>query len=196
LKKSDVRLLKGYLYGLPVLGLAALITRIDDFQAALAASGSIKILYDLFGLMVAIWMALTVYLGMRLLLSERFREEVLSKITFIKERDEREVMLAGRSAKATMLTTLAVLLFAFCLSCFQISYYRLPPEQAVDGKTRAVELGLKFELIDRPQQAGAEDGRQNIVAYTGLPVSNSALILGLIAWQIAAYNYSLRRLTK
>jgi hypothetical protein len=42
------------------------------------------------------------------------------------------------------LTSLAFLILLFCLSCFQVSIYRLPPEKAVDGKTGIVSLGLGF----------------------------------------------------
>jgi hypothetical protein len=143
-------------------------------------------------------MLLSIYLGVRLIFSGTFREKVLTKLAFIKEQDEREVTLTGKAAKTTMLTTIAILIFLFCLSCFQISVYRLPPEQAIDGKSKVISLDLKFELLERvPEDASKEYiQKQNILAYTGLPISSSAIILGLIIWQIIAYNYSMRRLMK
>jgi hypothetical protein len=107
-------------------------------------------------------------------------------------------MLTGKAAKTAMLTTLAILLVLFFLSCFRISAYNLPPEEAIGGKTKALTIGIGFNLLENPSRAaGGETAPENtIVSYSGLPVSGSTVIVGLIAWQIAAYNYSMRRLLK
>ena len=98
----------------------------------------------------------------------------------------------------SFLTTLAILMFLFCLSCFQVSIYRVSPEKAVDGKTGFVTLGLTCNLLETSKQAGAHDElrRRDIFTYSGLPVSSTAIILGLILWQICSYNVTMRRLTK
>jgi hypothetical protein len=86
-------------------------------------------------------MLLSIYLGVRLILSGPFRDSVLARLTFIRERDEREALLTGRATKTTLMTSLAILIFLFCLSCFQVSFFKLPPEKALDGKTRGFSLG-------------------------------------------------------
>jgi hypothetical protein len=198
MKKFDLLLLKIFLYGLPLIILLAIFAYSYNFEAIASSSSYIKLIYNFAGLMFGSWMLFSIYLGVRLIFSGTFREKVLTRLTFIKERDEREVTLTGKAAKTTMLTTIAILIFLFCLSCFQISVYSIPPEQVIDGKTRVISLGLNFELLESlPKDESSEAiQKQNILAYTGLPISSSALILGLIIWQILAYNYSMRRLMK
>jgi hypothetical protein len=106
--------------------------------------------------------------------------------------------LTGKATKATFLTSLAILIFLFCLSCFQVSIYRVPPANAVDGKTGFVTLGLAFSLLEHEKQDIAKDAipRKDIFSYRGLPVSSQTIILMLILWQIISYNYSMRRLIK
>jgi hypothetical protein len=133
-----------------------------------------------------------------LMVSGPFRDQVLAKLTFIRERDEREAILTGKATRTTFLTSLAILIFLFCLSCFQVSIYRVPPERAIDGKTGMVSLGLGFSLLEHPKQEMAKDilERKDIFSYTGLPVSSTAVILLLILWQVISYNYCMRRLIK
>lgn len=197
MNKLDAFFLKLFLYGVPVLiGYAGFAYSYDPDTSTQAEY--IKALYNLGGIVFGVWMTLSIYLSIRLMISELFREKVLAKLTFIKERDEREILLTGKAAKTTMLTSLAILIFLFCLSCFQVSIYSVPPEQSVEGKSRAISLGLNFSIFESTHQENQEEViyRKNIISYTGLPVSNSTVILGLIIWQIAAYNYSMRRLMK
>lgn len=198
MKKIDLFLLKVFLFGLPIIVLLGIFSHSYDFETATAVEGYIAQLYDFAGLMFAVWMLLVIFLGIRLMISGVFRENVLTKITFIKERDEREVMLTGKAAKTTMLTTLAILIFLFCLSCFQVSIYSLPPENVTNGKNRVISLGLNFDLLETQSKevSPADLQKKNILDYVGLPVSSSTVVLGLIVWQIVAYNYSMRRLMK
>ena len=132
------------------------------------------------------------------MISGSFRNKVLAKLTCIREGDEREVMLTGKAIKTTFLTSLAILIFLFCLSCFQVSIYRVPPEKAVGGKTGMVTLGLDFSLLEGSKAVDADKTLQktDIFSYTGLPLSSTAVILLLIIWKIISYNFSMQRLIK
>ena len=197
MKKLDAIFLKVFLYGLPAVIVFAVFSYYNQGTLHHNA-GYLKYLNGLTGLVFAFWMTLSIYLSVRLMISSSFREKVLAKLTFIRERDEREVILTGRATKATFLTSLAILIFLFFLSCFQVSVYRLPPDKAVDGKTGIVSLGFGFKLLEKPQQTASVDAMQkkDIFSYTGLPISNTSVILLLILWQIISYNYSMRRLMK
>jgi len=198
MKKLDSLLLKVFLYGLPVFVMLAV-------YAHFFAAGAVErdapytgfLNSGFFGVAVAMWLALSVYLSIRLLISGPFREQVIAKITVIKERDERETHLTGKAARATLLTTLALLVLLFCLNSIQVAVYRLPPEKAVEGRTGILSMGVGFDLLkndaaERPDAVA----RQYIFKYKGLPLSSSAIILILMAWQIASYNYSMKRLLK
>lgn len=187
MKKWDLVLLKGFLYGLPLVVGYAVFAYSVEWQTV-GQDRWIRTVYDAGGLMLALWMLISVLISVRLVLSTQFREMVLAKLTFIKERDEREAYMTGRAAKDTMLTSMALLIFLFCLSCFQVSLHNLPPEQAIDGKTRAVSLGVKFELFD---PATTKNTNESL-----LPFSSSSLLLGLLVLQVASYNYSMKRRMK
>lgn len=198
MKRYDSILLRVFLYGLPVVAVLAFLADRYDWMRADQTAGYANLLNGAFGIMLAFWMGLALYLCVRLVVSESFREKVLVRLTFIRERDEREALLTGRATKAAFLMSLAVLIFLLCLSCLQVSVYRVPADQAIHGKTGMVTLGWGFSL--RADSGGqirkAPVQRQDIFTYTGLPLSSSAVILLLILWQIFSYNYTMRRLIR
>jgi len=197
-KRLDSMLLKVFLYGLPAIIVFAAFSYSYSLGIVNHANIYLKLLNSFAGLIFALWMTLSLYLSVRLMISWPFRDQVIARLTFIRERDEREAILTGKAARTTFLTSLAILIFLFCLSCFQVSIYRLPPERAVDGKTGIVSLGLGFNLLEHSKQDRPKEiiEKKDIFSYTGLPVSNTTVILMLIVWQIISYNYSMRRLTK
>jgi hypothetical protein len=198
MKRFDSMLLKVFLYGLPAVVVFAAFSYSYSLGVVNHAYVYLKLLNVLAGLVIAVWMTVSLYLSVRLMVSGPFRDQVIAKLTFIRERDEREAILTGKATRTTFLTSLAILIFLFCLSCFQVSIYRVPPERAVDGKTGIVSLGLGFSLLEHSKQDRPKDTieKKNIFSYTGLPVSSTAVILMLIGWQIISYNYSMRRLTR
>jgi len=199
MKKIDAILLKIFLYELPILVFYAISIAFFGLETAAKENVYAKVWYDFGGLLIfGSWMAVSICISIRLIMSSSFRCNVLSKITFLKEQDEREVVLTGQAAKTTMLTTLAILIFLFCLSCFQFSVYRIPPEQAVDGKNRVLTLGFDFKLLDDSQQKGSSEDNEkaDIISYSALPISSSTVIIGIIGWQIISYNYLMRRAMK
>ncbi|MDD3845575.1 MAG: hypothetical protein PHC90_04365 [Syntrophorhabdaceae bacterium] len=195
MKRLDPFILNVFLCGLPVLAGIALFNYV--FHAGLAA-GPLKTVYNASGFLYAAWMLLSVYLSVRLVLSGPFRDRVLARLTFMRERDERETLLTGRATKTTLMTSLAILIFLFCLSCFQVSFFKLPPDKALDGKTRGFTLGVGFSLLNESGAMGSNAAlrQYDVFSYNGLPISSSAIILLLIAWQIVSYNCTIRRLTK
>lgn len=198
MKRLDSILLKVLLYGLPLVIILAIFSYCYGLGIFNQATGNVKLLYNFAGLIFALWMMLSIYLSVRLMVSGSFRNKVLAKLTFIREGDEREVILTGKATKTTFLTSLAVLIFLFCLSCFQVSVYRVPPEKAVDGKTGMVSLGFGFHLLESSKQAPPDEKMQKTdkFSYTGLPVSSTTVILMLIIWQIICFNYSMQQLIK
>ncbi|HAJ27290.1 MAG TPA: hypothetical protein DCG53_08630 [Syntrophus sp. (in: bacteria)] len=198
MKRFDSILLKVFLYGLPALAALAIFAYLYSTGAVSHATGYAKFMNSIAGFVFAMWMTLSIYLSVRLMFSGPFREQVIARITFMRERDEREAILTGRATKATFLTSLAILIFLFCLSCIQVSIYRVPPERAINGKTGFVSLGLGFSLLEHEKQARPVDtiAKEDIFSYRGLPISSQSIILMLILWQILSYNYSMRRLIK
>lgn len=198
MKRFDSVLLKVFLYGLPLVAVLAVFSYFYSIGVVKHGGDYVKFLNGFAGLVFAVWMMLSVLLSLRLIVSGPFRDRVIARITFIRERDEREAILTGKATKTAFLTSLAFLILLFCLSCFQVSIYRVPLEKAVDGKTGIVSLGFGFSLLEPDRQDRPEDTieRKDIFSYRGLPVSSSTIILMLIVWQIISYNYSMRQLMK
>jgi hypothetical protein len=198
MKRSDSMLLRVFLCGLPVVVVLAVFSYLYSEGIVKHDADYVRFLNSFAGLVFAVWMILSIYLSLRLIVSGPFRDQVIAKITFIRERDEREAILTGKATKAVFLTSLAFLILLFCLSCFQVSIYRVPLEKAVDGKTGIVSLGLGFNFLEHGKQDRPEDTiqRKNIFSYRGLPVSSATIILVLIVWQIISYNYCMWRLMK
>lgn len=197
MKRLDSILLKFFLYGLPAVIVFAAFSYFYNLEVVNHANVYFNLLNSFAGLVFALWMSLSLYLSIRLIVSVPFRDQVLAKLTFIRERDEREAILTGKATRTTFLTSLAILIFLFCLSCFHVSIYRLPQKKAVDGKTGIISLGLGFSFLEHSKQDKPETiEKEDIFSYNGLPVSSTTVILMLIVWQIISYNYSMRRLTK
>ena len=90
------------------------------------------------------------------------------------------------------LTTLAILIFLLCLSMFQVAVYKLPPEQAINGKTGSISLGVYFTPVSTPSIGTDSDSKLDYFRYNGLPLSNSAITLFLIIWLLGSFNYFAR----
>lgn len=199
MNRIDAILVKVFLYGLPAVVVFAVFSYAYNAGALDRTAGVVSVLNNAAGLVYASWMLLSIALSIRLLTSGAVRERILARLAFIRERDERETVLTGKATKTAYLTSLAILIFLLCLSCFQVSIYRVPPEKAVNGKTGVVSLGISCNLLDRPNRAGGADGtlrQRDIFTYDGLPVSSTAVILALIVWQICSYNITVRRLIR
>lgn len=196
MKRYDAILLKVFFYGLPLVVVAAIFASWHATSGLGTDQGVLGFMNDIAGLVFALWMVMALYLSIRLMISESFRDRLLTRLTFVRERDEREAMLTGRATRTTFMTSLAILIFLFCLSCFQISVYRVGSEMAVNGNTGKISLGVGFSMLSSPQNGLPEEAIENIFTYSGMPLSESGLILFLILWQVGCYNYSMRRLSR
>ena len=199
MKKIDSVVLKVFLYGLPVaVAMAIFASWVNPDSVSNQAQWTQRF-YNLSGLIFGLWMLFSLYLSMRLTFSIPFRNAILTKISLMRERDEREAHFTGSATKNVFLSSLAVLIFILCLSVFTVSIHKLPPEKAINGKTGTISLGFSFGIWDgantetnSPKPIEPQRGFD----YRGIPVSKSGLILFLIIWQIAAYNYSMKRMLK
>jgi hypothetical protein len=193
MKKIDRKILKLFLFGLPfVIGMALLASTISLKDAN---NGSVLDYYNSFsGLVFGIWMFFSLYLSVRLLFSGNFRADILPCLTFFRERDERELLITARATRNSFLTTLALLILLLFLSVFQVAIFRVPQEQAENGKTGTITLGVNMSLTN--DSPGTSSSILDYFRYSGLPLSNSAVILFLILWQLSSFNYFLRKIEK
>lgn len=195
MKKADSIVLKVFLYGLPIAIILAIFCSLVDPDPN-ARPTLIQSIYNLSGLVFGIWMAFSFYLSGRLVFSKYFRSKILTTITFYQERDEREAMLSGMATKHSFLMTLSILILFLCLSVFRVSIDRLPPDKAIDGKTGAISLDVSLNMLNEAESLQKQHVVHSYFNYPGLPLSNTAIILFLILWQIISYNYFIKKVSK
>ena len=101
-----------YLIGLSPLIFGFMIWAVATDFMSQSTSG---IGWDLFGWVFIAWVLIMLYLVTKMVFSKSVREVLMTKLAGIKERDERESVVAGNAAKFSFLSTLALLLFLFSL---------------------------------------------------------------------------------
>lgn len=199
MKVFDRLVLKVFLYGLPVVIAMAIGCSFYDVRTITGEPRIAQIFYNSFGLVLGCWMIFSLYLSTRLVLSAAFREATLSKLAFMRERDEREVLMSGAATKTAFLTTLALLICLLCLSALSIAIYRVTPDQAVGGKTGMLSLNLRMNLTDEGTNASltlpTDQSKISKIyfSFDGIPLSKEAVILILILWMLLSYNLAMRR---
>lgn len=60
------------------------------------------------------------------------------------------------------------------------------------GIRNAVSIGLNFRLLDKPVEITAAQGKV-LFATTDIPISKSALLLLVLAWQLDSFYFVARR---
>lgn len=197
--RLDSIISKVFLWGLPVVVLMAIAMTYINQDDIASLPPYIQTLHGLAGLLFGLWMAFSLYISARLVVSKKQRNAILAKLVFLREKDEREAFLTGNATKVSFLVTLSILILLLCLNTFHFSFYQVPAEQAPHGKNKSINLSISFNLLDddtETAKVNASEGRTYFINYTGLPISKTAIILSLIIWQILSYNYLMKRLSE
>jgi len=151
-----------------------------------AEHGAVKALIEVLSWQLILWFIVLIVFLFALTISPRLRNESLARLSGMKERDERESVIAGRSARFSYLATLALMTALFFFSVVNITVVRIPDEKAVDGKHHSLSIGMGFDLVeDRPEEAVNKD--LTIFSTYNLPLSKEAVLLILIIWHVGAY---------
>ena len=142
------------------------------------------------GLPILLWTPITFFLTLSMFFSKKLRNDVLVRLSGIKERDEREVQIVGNALKSTYLTTMTLLLFLLFFSLFYIHVGK-KASGSVGGDEPPIEVCLKMEyhLIDANTVVTQKQGFDKYFEMNDLPISSSTLILILLLWQIFSYRH-------
>lgn len=146
-----------------------------------------------FGAAFAFWMIAAIYIAFALVFSQRFREKLLKRITFMKERDEREEMVVGRAARNAFILNLAMLIFLFILNLISINVTKLPPGKAIDGKQHNLFLGLNYYPIKKGNAVAQEPSGESLYDYE-FPVTVSGVLTMLMIMNIGSFCYYARKI--
>lgn len=139
-----------------------------------------------------IWFATLIMFLVLLVAVPDAREKTLKRLANLKERDEREQLITGRASRTAYVSTLSLMIFLLFFSIFSLKIYRVPESEATNGKTGTAEIGLGFSLLDSPRIETNSDNKI-IFETKDIPLSKTGIILILILWQLAAFNYTARK---
>jgi hypothetical protein len=143
------------------------------------------------------WTLITLLLTIAMFFSKKLRNDVLSKLSGMKERDEREVQIVGKALKSTYLSTMTILLFLLIISLFNIYIEKKSVVSIEPGQLRnSISVHMGFEILDSNALITQKEGYDSYFEINDLPISSSALIFILMLWQIFSYRHVTRRALK
>lgn len=195
MNKLDKCFVKYAIYSLPAVIVLLVWGGTGNPDELSRSSGATRFFWDSLGWIFMLWIVVSFYISIKTVISKNFRNIVLTRLTAVKERDEREVEIAGNAAKFSFFSTLAMLLFFLFLSLFTLNIGRYPEKEIAQDKTGYISLGMKFKpySVDRIKTESTDTEGKLIVSYTDLPLTNAGLLLILILWQIGSYHIVARR---
>jgi len=190
MSKIDKIAYKYVLYVLPLIGILLVWGFIEDPTALSVSVGVKRFFWDILGWFFMAWVALSFYLSVRLVISSENRNSFLKKLVKIKDSDEREEFITGQAAKFSLLSSTAILFMFLFLSLIRVSVNK--DINSIDEKKGSISIGMNitpFQINDRILK---KEKSIEMFSYSGMPISNSLLILFLISWQLGSYRLSLR----
>lgn len=192
---KTIRLTQTYLiYALPfVLACIAWETISPEKEILANASFLTRALWEALSWNLMLWFAVLVLFLILLIALPEAREITLKRLANLKERDEREQYITGKASRTAYISTLSVLVFFLFFSIFSLNIYRLPESEAINGKAGTVAIGLQFNLLDKPHVETNQATGQVIFESKEIPLSKTGILLVLILWQLAAFNFTARR---
>jgi hypothetical protein len=147
--------------------------------------------WDIFGWLFIAWVLILIYLVTKMVFSKRVRDVVMTRLAGMKERDERESVVAGNAAKFSFLSSLALLLFLFVFSVSTLTVTKHPKN--FDRKNGKVMIGFNVKAIDDDALLHEKTTEVESFNYKGMPLSKPLLILLMIFWQVGSYHLIARR---
>lgn len=172
----------------------------------------LKILIYIAMAQFAIWTLVSLLFSISMFFSKNNREIFLKKLSGIKERDEREVQIAGKALRANYLSTMTILLFLLFISLFHMEFSvksadNVEPDKPPNSlslrigyhfldSNETLSIGFEYHFLDSDAIITQSEGYDDFFKFHGIPVSTSGLILILLIWQIVSYRYISKRSLK
>ena len=190
LNRFDKYSLKYFMYASPVF-IGFMIWATYNFAGVTDKTTLNGGVWDYFAWFFIPWVFILLYVVTKMLVSKSFRDTTMAKLAGIKERDEREVVVAGNAAKYAFLSTFALLLFMLVLSIttFNLEKHVDPASQ----KKGMFSVGFGIKALDETAYVHEiKDGIEKY-DYKSIPLSKPFMILILMFWQIGSYHLVARR---
>jgi uncharacterized membrane protein (DUF373 family) len=147
--------------------------------------------WDIFAWFFIVWILDLFYVVIKMLFSRKLRNIVMAKMAGVKERDERESIVAGNAAKFSFLSTFAILLVMLLFSSATFSIKKYP--KTTENKTGTAMVGFGFKFLDDAALTHEKVGDEESFNYKSLPLTKPVLIFLVMLWQIGSYHLVARR---
>jgi len=134
----------------------------------------------------SIWILCILYVGTALVVSRSFREQLLKKITGIKERDEREEFIVGKAARNAFLFNLGLLIFLFILYLIKIDAFMQVPSGKVSWHFALNFIPIELHNVSSDQTISG--------SISKFQITTSGIIAILIISQISSFYIYARRI--
>jgi hypothetical protein len=188
------RFIQNYLlYALPFVLVCAAWGTIQT-QSEILNSASIisRAAWEMLSLNLMLWFFVLILFLVLLVAVPGARDKTLKRLANLKDRDEREEFITGKASRTAYVSTLSLLILLLFFSIFTLNIYRVPESEAINGKRGTVSISTNFSLWDKSHDETLST-KETLFEYKGMPLSKSAILLGLILWQLAIFNFTARK---
>ena len=188
------RTLQNYLlYASPFVLICMIWSPFQEGTPPAGTSLFVKGLWEIFSWNLMLWFAALGVFFTFMIFNAGAREKTLRRIANLNERDEREEYITGKASRTVYISTLSVLIFLLFLSTVTFNIERLPQNQAVQGKTGVVNIGVKFDFFDTAKIERENKETAVLFEHKDLPLSKTGIIFILLIWQLATFNLQARK---
>ena len=186
--------IQSYLFmGIPfVIAIMTWASFQKESEVITKSSWPIQFLWQILSWNCIFWFAFLIIFLILIIFVPTVREQFISRIANIKERDEREQQITGAASRSVFISSLAISIFLLFLSVFTLSVTKNTNDQLSSRKNGMLYLELNMKFIDDPRQKTNNQG-DVIFESNELPLSKSAILLLLIIWQLGWFRYSSRQ---
>ena len=173
---------------------SAFLPGVGDRLPPSGKGGVSAFFWEVLGVHLIVWLTILFYFFVALLVSDRLREMMLTRLARLSERDEREEFIVGRAAKASWLSTLALLMFLLVVSGLHVRVSELPPQQQKPGRSRALSIGYGFSLLQKSaMETRYSQWGKPPFSFSGTTSSKSAMLLIILMWHTLSFHLFSRK---
>ncbi len=192
MNKLDKVFCKFVIFSLPVLGVAFALSYVFGDVYLRDSQGILGFLNTTLGITVISWILISLYLVIKMIVNQSFRDLTLKKFIKMNDDDERESLISGEAAKISMLSTFAFMTLLLFLSMVTVTTGKIEGERLVKSdKEHFLSIGFDPLVMGASQNRSTDE--KAIFTYSGLPVPTSILLLLILSWQLVTFHLMVRR---
>jgi hypothetical protein len=194
MNKIDKILGKYFLFALPLTGLFSVAKFLYETNGLLKNQTILTYLNNFFGLILMVWILVSFYLVIKMIIKKSFRDQTLKKLMRIKDGDERESLISGSAAKMSMLSTFALMTLLLFLSTMTLSIGKIQGEKLLqNNENHFISISFEPFFMNKEHKILNVKNQTEVLTYSALPLPTSIILLLLFCWQLTAFHLIARK---